>query len=217
MIHLGLRLTPQGHLVCDTAAEMPGLDDAVAARLGTTFARGGGYGLLRLGAGEVGRALPPVFGWWRDFATRYVTALCHAADPVGQQTMPAAAPEVPAPAEADLAALALTAPLMPGAEYLTAEVLRALWAAMQAALSAALGEAGTDLQTFLKGMNPAWNLVGRCTSISPRTVAIRRRRSPSWPPTRRGCRLRLGRSTCRWVRHCANMPARPTATGCCRY
>jgi hypothetical protein len=161
MIHLGLRLTPQGRLVCDTAANMPGMDDAVAARLGTAFARGGGYGLLRLGAGEVGQALPPVFLWWRDFAARYVTALCHAGDSEGQHTAPAAVPEVSAPTEADLAALVLTAPLMPGAEYLTAQVLRALWAAMSAALSAALIEARTGLQAFLKGMNPAWNLVGR--------------------------------------------------------
>lgn len=161
MIPLGLRLTPQGRLVCDTAANMPGLDDAVAARLDTAFARGSGHGLLRLGAGEVGHALPPVFLWWRDFAARYVTALCHAADPEGQRAAPTAVPEVPAPAEAELAALVLTAPLMPGAEYLTAEVLRALWAAMAAALSGALITAGTGLQAFLKGMHPAWNRVGR--------------------------------------------------------
>ena len=161
MIHLGLRLTPQGHLVCDTATEMPGLDEAVAARLTTAFARDDGYGLLQLGAGEIGQALPPVFVWWRDFATRYVTALCHAADPENQRTAPAAVPEVPAPTEADLVTLVLTAPLMPGAEYLTPEVLRALWAAMAVSLSVALVEAGADLQAFLKGMNPAWNLVGR--------------------------------------------------------
>jgi hypothetical protein len=98
--------------------------------------------------------LPPVFLWWRDFATRYVTALCHAADPEGQRTAPAAVPEVPAPPEADLAALALTAPLMPGAEYLTTGVLRALWAAMAASLSAALVEAGADLQGFPQGDEP---------------------------------------------------------------
>lgn len=159
MIHLGLRLTRQGHLACDTAAEMPSLDEAVAARLSTAFARDGGYGLLRLGAGEIGQALPPVFVWWRDFAIRYVTALCHAADSESQRTAPAATPEVPGPTEADLATLVLTAPLMPGAEYLTPEVLHALWAAMAASLAVALVEAGTDLQAFLKGMNPAWNLV----------------------------------------------------------
>ncbi|HJU17939.1 MAG TPA: DEAD/DEAH box helicase [Stellaceae bacterium] len=161
MMHLGLRLTPHGHLVCEAAAGRPGMDEVVAARLDAAFARGSGHGLLQLGAGEVGRALPPVFVWWRDFAARYVTALCHAPDIEGKRTAPAIVPEIPAPAEADLAALALTAPMMPGAEYLTSAVLRALWAATAAALSAALDEAGTDLQSFLKGLNPAWNLVGR--------------------------------------------------------
>jgi hypothetical protein len=155
--HLGLRLTPHGHLVCDPAADMPGIDEAVAARLAAAFARGSGHGLLQLGAGEVGRALPPVFVWWRDFASRYVTALCHIPDGEGKQ----APANVPEPADAELAALVLAAPMMPGAEYLTGEVLRALWAAMAAALSAALAEAGSDLQSFLKGLNPAWNRVGR--------------------------------------------------------
>jgi hypothetical protein len=35
-------------------------------------------------------------------------------------------PEIPAPAEADLTALALTAPMMSGAEHPTSEALRAL-------------------------------------------------------------------------------------------
>src|SRR4051794_24946016 len=72
MMHLGLRLTPHGHLVCDTAADMPGMEEAVAARIEAAFAHGSGHGLLRLGAGEVGRVLPPIFGWWREFAARYV-------------------------------------------------------------------------------------------------------------------------------------------------
>ena len=161
MMHLGLRLTPHGHLVCDTAADMPGMEEAVAARIEAAFAHGSGPGLLRLGAGEVGRVLPPIFGWWREFAARYVTALCHAAPSEGGHAAPAVVPNIPPPDEAELVALVLTAPMMPGAEYLTSEALRALWVAMQAALSAALREAGTDLQSFLKELNPAWNLVGR--------------------------------------------------------
>ena len=161
MMHLGLRLTPHGHLVCDTAADMPGMEEAVAARIEAAFAHGSGPGLLRLGAGEVGRILPPIFGWWREFAARYVTALCHAAPSEGGHAAPAVVPNIPPPDEAELVALVLTAPMMPGAEYLTSEALRALWVAMQAALSAAFREAGTDLQSFLKELNPAWNLVGR--------------------------------------------------------
>src|SRR5215210_8093092 len=50
---------------------------------------------------------------------------------------------------------------MPGAEYLTADVLRDLWAAMAAAVSAALAASGAGLQELLRRLNPAWDLVGR--------------------------------------------------------
>ena len=52
--------------------------------------------------------------------------------------------------------------MMAGAEYLTPDVLRALVAARSRRRSAqSLAAAKTDLQSFLKGLNPAWNLVGR--------------------------------------------------------
>ena len=101
--------------------------------------------------------MPPVFVWWRGFASRYVAALClH-----GDAAAPAVVPKVPAPGEGDLVSLVLTAPMMAGAEYLTADVLGALWAELGQAAADSLAAAGTDLQTFLKGLNPAWNLVGR--------------------------------------------------------
>ena len=71
MIRLGLRLTPHGRLVCELVADAPGLDEAVATRLREAFARGSGDGLLRLGAGEVGQALPPVFVWWRAHSSHH--------------------------------------------------------------------------------------------------------------------------------------------------
>jgi hypothetical protein len=134
----------------------------VATRLGETFARGSGDGLLQLGASELGQTLPPVLAWWRDFASRYVAALCVQA--VGAEEGRADAmvpPQVPAPSQAELDSLVLTAPMMRGAEYLTAEVLRQLWAAMAASMAAALATSGAGLQEFLKRLNPAWNLVGR--------------------------------------------------------
>ena len=51
--------------------------------------------------------------------------------------------------------------MMAGAEYLTPDVLRALWQDTATALTQSLAAAKTDLQSFLKGLNPAWNLVGR--------------------------------------------------------
>jgi superfamily II DNA or RNA helicase len=151
---LGLRLTPHGRLVAEPAADAPSIDDRTAARLAEAFAQGSGYGLVRLAA-EIGQTLPPAFIWWRGFASRYVASLCL------QSTSAKVLPYIPPPAEADLASLVLTAPIMAGAECLTQNILRALWAATAAAFATSLASAKSDLQSFLKALNPAWNLVGR--------------------------------------------------------
>jgi len=144
--------------VAEAADEAPELDQGRAARLADAFAGGSGQGLLHLGAGEVGQVLPPDFVWWRAFAARYVAALClHAPGAENGAALPA----VPAPDLTECASLVLTAPMMPGAEYITPDVLQALWRETAAACSAALAAAKIDLQSFLKRLNPAWNLVGR--------------------------------------------------------
>ncbi len=157
---LGLRVTPHGHLVCEPADDAPDMDEALATRLAAAFARSSGHGLFRLGAAELGQAVPPVFVWWRSFATRYVTALClHGAETTAAS---ARVPDIPPPTEADLVTLVLTAPMMAGAEYLTPDLLRALWAGIGEAAAASLAAAeGAELQSFLKALHPAWNLVGR--------------------------------------------------------
>ncbi len=150
-------LTPQGCLVLNAAEDAPELAGGLAGRLEEKFARGSGHGLLQLGAGEVETILPPGFAYWRELGARYVTALC-ALPEVGEG---GAAIEVHPPPEPELEQLALAAPLMTGAEYLTAEVLAALWEGMNAALGIELRETGATVQEFLKRRHPAWNLVGR--------------------------------------------------------
>ncbi len=154
MPHVNLRLTPHGHLVLEHSADAAELDERTASRLTEAFARGTGQGLLRLGAGELGVTLPPLFAWWRGFAGRYFGALC-------LQSSGSNVPELAPPSEADLASLVLTAPMMTGAEYFTTDVLRALWQKIAAAVAASLAAAKSDLQSFLRSLNPAWNLVGR--------------------------------------------------------
>jgi hypothetical protein len=136
----------------------PRLDPRIAARLTDVFGRGSGHGLLQLGAGNVGQILPPAYAWWRNFAARYVTSLClHAGSSDGASPPP----DVPAPTTAELATLALTAPMMSGSEYVGPDVLHALWNELASACVQAQAASGVDLQTFLKTLNPAWNLVGR--------------------------------------------------------
>jgi hypothetical protein len=62
--------------------------------------------LLELGAAEVGNALPPDFGYWRDFAARFVTTICTQSD------LDAHDAPIPAPATGELEALAAAAPPM---------------------------------------------------------------------------------------------------------
>lgn len=149
-------VTPHGRLLAQRAGEAPELEAALAGRLRDAFARGPGHGLLQLGAVEVGQALPPAWAFWRDFAARYVTAVCT------QPDVEAAQPELmPLPAEDVLDGLVMAAPIMPGAEYLDTRVLATLWQALGVAFAARHAEARATLQAFLVSLNPAWNVVGR--------------------------------------------------------
>jgi superfamily II DNA or RNA helicase len=150
-------LSRQGRLTLRVSPDAAALAPELAARLSAGFAQGSGHGLLCLGADCVGAALPPEWGYWRDFAARYVAALC--AVPNADERI--SKPALPAPTAADLAPLAAAAPPIMGAEYLTATVLADLWRAMDAACDAELAEAGVTVAAFLKRRNPAWNLVGR--------------------------------------------------------
>ncbi len=160
MPRFGLRLTPHGRLSVEEQDDGSDIDAAASIRLIDAFARGTGYGLVWLGAAEVGQALPPLCVWWRDFAARYVGSLCLHASGVEAQE-PRKLPSVPPPTAAELSSLVLTAPIMAGAEYLTQEVLLALWDEMERAFATSLAGAKVGLQAFLTTLNRAWNLVGR--------------------------------------------------------
>lgn len=150
---LSLALTPQGHLRLASDAESPPLAPELARRLAAAFDRGAGRGLLHLGACEVGRALPPVLAYWREFAARYVGALCATPEgaPIAVAAMDSAAVE----------SLVVDAPPMRGAEYLSSEVVTTLWTQIDTAAREALVESKLALPELLKSWHPAWHRVGR--------------------------------------------------------
>jgi superfamily II DNA or RNA helicase len=155
-------LTPHGRLALVEASDAPLFDPELAQRLRNAFERGSGHGLLQLGAAEAGAALPPVFSYWREFGAWYVTALCTQPDTDFSSAQAAARKvRVPAPTAEELDRLVLAVPPMTGAEYLTAEVLGALWHELDTAFGISLAESKCGVQEFLKRRNPAWNLVGR--------------------------------------------------------
>ncbi len=149
--NLTLQLTPHGHLAFGAEGDAPPLSTDLQERLTAAFALGSGHGLLHLGATEVASVLPPALAWWRDYAARYVTAVCATTEGV----------DIAAPDDPSLQHLVEDAPPMTGAEYLTPDVLRRLWFEIDAALQLELAAAQSSLQDFLKALHPAWNLVGR--------------------------------------------------------
>ena len=148
-----LLLTPHGHLLLAPDTEAPALAADLQQSLTDAFALGAGHGLFYLGATQVASVLPPVLAWWRDFAVRYVTALCAAAED--------AEIGIAAPERQVLDALMADAPPMRGAEYLTTQVLGTLWVELDTALRVELAAQKGSLADFLKRRHPAWNLVGR--------------------------------------------------------
>src|SRR5689334_9801600 len=106
-----LALTPRHHLLFSRAGETVELPSGLAFTLESAFNRGSGHGLLELGAAAVGIALPADLGYWRDFAARFVTAVCaHPYDDEPGASL--AAPPLP-----ELEAFAAAVPPMTGAEY----------------------------------------------------------------------------------------------------
>jgi len=153
-------LTPNGHLVLAPTADAAPLSPDLLQRLESAFAYGAGHGLLQLGLREVGTALPADFAYWRDFAARFVTAVCTSAHGIAENAATDAS-EVPAPAADMLAALANAAPPMPGGEYLNEGVLAGLWAQIDGAFREEHARAKSSLQEFLRAGHAAWHLVGR--------------------------------------------------------
>jgi non-specific serine/threonine protein kinase len=157
-------LTPHGRLLlASDETDVSSLTPDLSRRLQESFLRGSGHGLLQLGAGEVGIAMPAVFGYWREFGARYVAAVCTlsgaAADPESDTSH--FSPTIPPPPAEELESFAAAAPPMTGAEYLTASVLCSLWHEIDTAWHAELIESGLTIRDFLKAKSPAWNLVGR--------------------------------------------------------
>jgi superfamily II DNA or RNA helicase len=147
---VALAITPAGHLIVRIGRGDP-VDARVAERIVRAFARGAGEGLLELGTRDVETVLPAALAYWRDFAARYVAAVCargeNTATPTG------------VPDDATLAAVAASAPPMAGGEYVGPALLAVLWRTLDAAFIGAV--AGRDVAAFLHARHAAWHLVGR--------------------------------------------------------
>ena len=154
-----LTLSPGGHLFLepDAAAE-PRLDATRSARLTEAFGNSGACGLELLVSALLQEPLPPVLGFWRNFARRYFTRLCHLPDPATALTTPLTPPDA-----AEWDALIESAPPMKGLEYLDPAALTRLWDELDDRVRNAAAQSNGGLAAYLQSCHPLWNAVGRVT------------------------------------------------------
>ena len=153
---MAIFLSPKGVLHFDSAAGVGDITARAAEGLRAAAESGSAALLLHLATRNVEVAMPAAESFWRLFARRYFTALCHTDDPL-------ALGEIPPPGDVELEDLAASAPPMTGAEYLDGARMANLWRELDALVFAGIRSAKDGAQGWMKEQNPLWNLVGRVT------------------------------------------------------
>jgi superfamily II DNA or RNA helicase len=157
---IALSISPHGRLlVLDATSEPTLADGSWCERVLRTFSESQANGLLELGARELASRLPPEFAWARDFACRYLTALCHAPEISDGSDLPT----LPTPDTAEFAAATLEAPPMRGLEYLSPDCLVRWWQELDSLVHQEARASGLSARDYLHQLNPAWRTVGRVT------------------------------------------------------
>ena len=140
-------LTPSGRLQWEAG------EGTELASLGRAFEADWREGLFILAADRIEAGASPTLRYWQDVAEGYVSGLCHISGDAERIRV-----EPPTPAERD--SRLLMAPPMRGGEYLTSDVLLAVWEELDLwGATAAQGAGG--LESFLRERAPKWHQVGR--------------------------------------------------------
>ena len=197
-----LILTPTGRLrIKESDSDMRMPSDPWMKRVVSAFLSSQGMGLFSLCATQPQVPLSIEFGFWRDFASNYMTRLCQIPSSVGNEIDPVEAPVV-----SELATLALSAPPMQGGEYLGMDVFRNLWTELDTWTRKQIAESSGGLSEWLKKHAPMWRQVGR--------VCFHLAENKHDPPIpfcvfghlrTQACQSPERFSTSRWEKRCKNM------------
>ncbi len=206
-----LFLTPHGLLRIEAAAAPGAWQEAdVARRVAGAFGKSVPHGLLHLATRELNAILPPAAAWWRELGRRYLTRLCHLPDLASARELAA----VSAPAEAELAALAETAPPMRGGEYLGTAVLADFWSQLDQLARSEIARHPQGAGAWLQESHPLWRMVGRVTFHLAENKRHPTHPFAFWQVTRRAFRASHACSICRWAARCRSMRGRATKQRC---
>jgi len=152
-----LSLSPEGRVYFNQDRQ-PGeqlLPDEYT-KIQALFAQDPAWALLHLGLRDFGSPLPSSFSFWQTFSRQFITRLCRLQSAENQGKI-----AVDEPKSAELQAMVDRAPFMRGAEYLSEEVLTAIWRQMETILDQELRVFSGSLQDYLAQFSSRWNQVGR--------------------------------------------------------
>ncbi|MCC6124926.1 MAG: DEAD/DEAH box helicase [Pirellulales bacterium] len=163
---MDLALSPLGNLVVARGSEASDFStfadekvdptaDLHARKVAKAFAINQAEGLFNLAVERFENPLSPTTGYWREFASRYLTELCHTPETAGAE-LPAISPPPNFFSE-----MLQCAPPMQGGEYLNEAILDSLWRHLDEWLRGQIAAAKEGLAGFLQKRAPLWHQVGR--------------------------------------------------------
>ncbi len=150
---IAIRLTPTGNLRWETFVPGDAPEDVRLGRLREIFEADWREGVFLLAADKMDCGGSPALRYWQGIAESLLTRLCHLPEGMTLDM-------VEAPSEAERAQWVLTAPPMPGGEYLSVDLLLDIWGALLNWCSRSVESAG-GLQAFIEDRAPKWHQVGR--------------------------------------------------------
>jgi hypothetical protein len=156
---LSLQISPSGRLVVREDTEASGGHLTVpraVAKILQTLASSQPEGLFTLAAQPDGSSLPSDLLYWHDFASHYLTRLCHVPELTGGSFE-----AIQPPDNEQLSKTLLSVPPMIGAEYLTVDRLLATWNEIDAWVRQEAAAHANGLPGFLTERAPLWRQVGR--------------------------------------------------------
>lgn len=148
-----LGVTPRGVVI---ARPYHGEEQWVSAVL-TRFSESEAAGLVALSSATVSRETHGSVHFWRDLSSSFLRSLCHVAESVSPTC-----DQIEEPSMGEVARWILNVPPMLGAEYLTQDVLLAVWRRLAGWAIEQVNDCG-GVGEFLEVFAPNWSRVGRVT------------------------------------------------------
>ena len=120
-------------------------------------------GLFQLATAELETVLPSDFDFLRTFAKNYLTRLCHLPELGNIEKTQNDLPAIPSPSNAESEFFLLTAPPMPGDEYLNADTLNDWWKELDHYVRSQIKKHPAGAVDWIQKQSPLWRTVGRVT------------------------------------------------------